>query len=87
MLTNFKDWKEVTKGLYRNVIAANVCYEIHLMYYEKGTDILAAKASLYLAGDWYTKDSSFFERECLLSEATVADCLEEAERDNNENNE
>lgn len=87
MLTNFKDWTEVTKGLYRYAISANACYEVHLIYYEEGTDILAAKANLYIAGDWYTNDSSFFDREFLLLDATVADCLEEAERDNNENNE
>lgn len=49
---NLKDWKEVTKGIYRYVISANVAYEIHIKYWDMDTDILSANASLYIVGDW-----------------------------------
>lgn len=43
--TNLKDWKEVTKGIYRYVISANAAYEIHIKYWDMDTDILSANAS------------------------------------------
>jgi hypothetical protein len=83
-LTN---WNEITKGLYRYVISANVCYEIHILYHAKETDILTAKSSLYIVGDWFDKDrNSFFERECLLTEQPLSECLEKAYQDNEEYN-
>lgn len=85
-MTDLNNWYEVTKGLYRYVIAANVCYEIHILYHTKDTDILTAKASLFVVGDWYESNSSFFERECLLAENTVAECLAAAQKDDLENN-
>ena len=45
------NWKEVTRGLYRFVVGASVAYEIHILYYAEETDILTAKASLYLVGE------------------------------------
>lgn len=86
-MNNLENWKEVTKGLYRYVIAANCCYEIHVLHWDHGTDILTAKASLYLVGKWRTKDRvSFFERECLLAEQPVFECLKAAVDDDKENN-
>ena len=86
-MKNFENWKEITKGLYRYVIAANVCYEIHILYHSKDTPILTAKASLFIVGDWASKDgSNFFERECLLAEQPFQECLCLAEKDNSENN-
>lgn len=86
-MKDFKKWKEVTRGLYRYVVAAKVCYEIHILYHAYETNILTAKANLYIVGDWFDKDgNSFFERECLLSEQPVFECLEMAEKDNKENN-
>ena len=82
-----KNWNEVTKGLYRYVIGANVCYEIHLLYHAKETDILTAKSSLYIVGDWTDKNrNSFFERECLLAEQPLFECLEKAYEDDKQNN-
>ena len=82
-----KNWNEITKGLYRYVISGNVCYEIHLLYHAKETDILTAKSSLYIVGDWFDEyRNSFFERECLLAEQPLFKCLEMAEKDNKENN-
>lgn len=85
-MSNLEKWNEITKGLYRYVIGANACYEIHILYHDKKTDILTAKASLYIVGDWYDKTGkSFFERECLLAEQSVFECLKFAEKDYKEN--
>lgn len=81
-LDELKRWKEVTKGLYRYVVAANACYEIHILYHAQGTDILTAKASLYIVGEWRDGIKDFFERECLLSEQPVFECLKAAQKDN-----
>lgn len=86
-MNEFKNWTEITKGLYRYVIAANVAYEIHILSWFHNTDILTAKASLYLVGDWCNKtNGSYFERDCLLSKQPVFECLEAAVKDDKENN-
>ena len=85
-MTELKNWTEVTRGLYRYVIAAKVCYEIHILYHEYGTDILTAKASLFLVGCWRGESGGYFERECLLAEQPVFECLKMAQKDNEENN-
>lgn len=81
-MDKLENWTEVMKGIYRYVIAANCCYEIHIMYHATGTDILTANASLYIAADWYTtkSDSSYFERELLLNGPLMA-CLEKSVED------
>ena len=86
-MIKLENWTEVTKGLYRFVIAAGCCYEIHIMYHSKETDILTANASLYIVGDWTSvdNDSKFFERELLLN-GPLAACLEKAVEDNKEMN-
>lgn len=84
-LDDFKNWKEVTKGLYRYVIAANVCYEIHIEYQDAGTDILTAKASVFIVGDWNGGGKSFFERECLLRSQPVFECIKKAIEDEKSN--
>jgi len=92
-MDELKDWNEVTKGLYRYVIAANVCYEIHILNWYHNTDILTAMSSLYIVGDWHTnaetlsgRKESFFRRECLMSEQPVFECIKKAVEDNKENN-
>lgn len=81
-MKDFKNWKEITKGLYRYVVSANACYEIHVLYWNFDTDVLTAKASLFVVGDWRQADrNSFFERECLLAEQPVFECIEAAEKD------
>lgn len=84
-MIKLENWKEVTKGLYRYVIAAGCCYEIHIMYHAKGTDILTANASLYIVGDWTSaKDNSkFFNRELLIN-GPLMSCLEKAVEDEKE---
>lgn len=84
---NLKDWKEVTKGIYRYVIAENVAYEIHINYWNMETDILTANASLYIVEAWHNKDgTNTLERECLLESGPVMACLGEAVEDDRENN-
>lgn len=84
---NLKDWKEVTKGIYRYVISANAAYEIHINYWNMETDILAADASLYIVGDWHYGDgTNAVKRECLLDSAPVMACIGKAIEDDKENN-
>ena len=84
-MINLENWTEVTKGLYRYVVAASCCYEIHIMYHAKCTDILTANASLYIGGDWDSVNGqcSYFERELLLN-GPLAACLEKAVEDEKE---
>lgn len=85
-MNKIENWQEITKGLYRYIIAANACYEIHLIYHDHTTNVLTAKASLFIVGDWRnTKGDNFFERECLLSEQPLFECLEKATKDYTEN--
>lgn len=86
-MKKIENWNEITKGLYRYVVSANACYEIHLLYHAKKTDVLTAKSSLYIVGDWYDKKGYlFFERECLMYEQPLFECLEKAYQDFKENN-
>ena len=87
-MNNIDNWTEVTRGLYRYVVASKVCYEIHIMYHDKDTDILTATASLYVVGEWRNilSGKSFFERECILLEEPVFECLAAAVKDDEENN-
>lgn len=88
-MEDFKNWTEITQRIYRYVIAAGCCYEIHILYYSRGSDILTAKANLYLVGDWHNKRTgdNYFERECLMEHQPVFECLAAAVKDNEENNE
>ena len=86
-MNNIENWKEVTKGLYRYVIAPGACYEIHIIYWFKSTDLLTANAKLYIVGEYENKDEnkSFFERELLFNGPVMA-CLEASIEDDNKNN-
>lgn len=79
-MRDLKNWIEVTRGLYRYIVATKVCYEIHIMYWAKETDILTANAKLYIVGDWNTDNGPVYERELLLDGPVVA-CLEKAVED------
>ena len=87
MIKELGSWTEVTRGLYRYVIAEKVCYEIHILYWADDADILTAKANLYLVGNWtrIPEHQSFFSREILLAEQPVFECLAAAEKDYKEN--
>lgn len=90
MIDDIKNWKEVTRGIFRYVIAAGAAYEIHILYLSHKTDLLDANAKLFIVGTWYKQEKGcFFKREELTSHAvvsTVRECLELAKRDNEENN-
>ena len=84
-MNKLENWTEITKGLYRYVIAASCCYEIHIMYHAKDTDVLSANASLYVVGDWTTSNGhcSFFLCMLLLNGPLMA-CLGKAIEDEKE---
>lgn len=86
-MKELKNWKEVSKGYYRYVIAANVAYEIFVEYWEHETPIETAKASLCIIGDWHINDGkSITEREWLGKELPILELLKIAYKDNEENN-
>ena len=72
-INNLENWYEVTRGLYRYVIASKACYELHILYWEDGTDILTAKSSLYIVGNWTSipEHTSFFSRERFFSQSNL----------------
>lgn len=83
-MIKLENWTEITKGLYRYVVSANACYEIHIMFHDLKTDILSANCDLYIVGGWVAEDGSvFFEREHLLN-GPLAACLEKAVEDDKE---
>lgn len=84
-LENLENWREVTKGLYRYVLAAKACYEIHVLQRAHDTPIDKAKASLFLVGDWIGNDSGYFQREALIENISVKECLQCAYKDYREN--
>ena len=85
-IEKLENWNEITKGLYRYVIGANVAYEIHIVFWYHFTDILTAQASLYVIGDWKERPNiSFTERVCLLQSNSLQNCLLKAMEDYNEN--
>ena len=73
MIKELESWTEVTRGLYRYAIAAKVRYEIHILYWADDTDILTAKANLYLVGNWtrIPERASFFSRERFFSQSNL----------------
>ena len=91
-MDNLNNWEEVTKGLYRYVIATNVSYEIHIKYWDHADSLENATSELFLVGDWHhIKDSKNTTERELLSpkdkEITLKECILLAVQDNKENNE
>lgn len=79
---DLKNWVEVTKGLYRYTVTARVCYEIHILCWDKFDDISNAKASAYVVSEWRNINKhNLLERECLGAEKSVTRCLELIEAD------
>lgn len=83
-LNKLENWKEVTRGLYRYVIAASACYEIYILHWDHETDLLSANCNLYVVGTWRDSSGTFFERELLLT-GPMAACLQKAVEDFNDN--
>jgi hypothetical protein len=83
----FDYWTEVTRGLYRYEIAPYVAYEIHIRCWKHKDDIQKAKCDLYIFGEWRDENGSYFsERERICEDKTPEECIQEAEKDNEENN-
>lgn len=86
-MNELEKWTEITKGIYRYVISAGACYEIHIQKWYHGTDILTARSNLYIVGDWRTsKGENFFERELITEGQSVESCMMAAKKDFDENN-
>ena len=86
-MKELKNWREISKGYYRYVIASNVAYEILVEYWYINTPIETAKASLLLVGEWHNKDNSIsMEREWLAKELPIQELLDIAYKDNIDNN-
>lgn len=89
-MQDLKGWHEVEKGLYRYIIAAGACYEIVIWHLDSKVDPmnsykLNTKASVYITGDWISKDGSYFSREPLLENDSVVRCIQAAIKDYTEN--
>lgn len=84
-MENFENWIEKMKGVYRYVIAAGACYIIFVEKHVHGTTIEQATANLYLEGEWYSGEESYFGRELLFT-GTVKDCVRKAVADDEEYN-
>lgn len=85
-MKDLSNWTEISKGFYRYVIGAKLCYEIIIHYHATETDILTAKSSLFLTGDWRIEDDKdYFGREVLLSDQPLFECLNKAVQDMQEN--
>ena len=68
--------------MYRYTVTARVCYEIHILYWDKFGDISNAKASAYVVSEWRNINKhNLLERECLVAEKSVTRCLEAIEAD------
>lgn len=81
-MKDLANWTELMKGIYRYVLAANACYEIHVIKHPASVQVKDATADLYLVGDWYNiEGDNEFTRECLVSNSTVAKCLAVAHQD------
>ena len=85
MITDIKNWTEVTRGIYRYVIAAKAAYEIHILNWNTQLPIESSRASLCIVGDWITSEGNFFDRELLVKDGSLLHCLFIAEQDYREN--
>ena len=83
-LTDLSNWKEITSGLFRYVVAAKACYEILVLDDKIFDDNFedAKRCNLYLTGNWYTDDTdgAFFNRAKIMS-GTMEECLNKANED------
>lgn len=86
-MNNLEKWTEISKGLYRYVIAAGCCYEIHIKRWYKNEPILKAESFLYIVGEWHDKKygREYLDRDLLIHDC-LQNCLNYAEKDNLENN-
>ena len=68
--------------IFQYEIGSNACYEIHINICKEGENILSAHSSLFLVGDFYSKDKvHFFVRKCLIENQPFCACIESAQHD------
>lgn len=86
-ILNIENWRYLSKGYYRYVVGANVCYEIQFIKHYFDKPISQAQANLYLVGDWHDQamQINYFERELLCGEKSVKELLECAKEDFDKN--
>lgn len=76
---------------YQRIVSLHCIYrlllrDIYILNWRLDTSILTAKASLYLVGEWpQLNGNSFFERQCLLANHPVFECLDAAVEHHKEN--
>lgn len=81
-MKDLANWSEPMRGIYRYVLAAGACYEIHITKHPAFLDVKEASANLYIVGDWYnTEGDNEFTRELLISNMTVEQCVAGAFQD------
>lgn len=86
-MIDIKDWKEISRGVYRYDITDKVAYEIVILYWDKDSNINTAMANLYFGGFWVDKyGRTTLERDCLLENAPVIECVDRAVQDDKLNN-
>lgn len=86
-ILDIRNWALVSRGFYRYVVAADVCYEIHLIKHYLDKPFIKANANLYLVGDWRdaTQQVNYFERQLLCENKSVEELLAFAKKDFEEN--
>lgn len=86
-ILKLENWTEVSRGIYRYVLSANACYEIHIVCHPDNTNIMKAIANVYIVGHWtHIKENiSQFTRETLAGSQTVEECMKVACNDYNQN--
>ena len=86
-MEDIKNWKEVSNGYFRYVIAAKAAYEILVEFWFHDTPIETAKGSLCIIGDWNNASGATSrEREWIMRGQPIQDLLIAAVKDNEENN-
>lgn len=81
-IKNIASWEEPIKNLYVFEITKNLAYEIYVLNFRYGEDILHAKASLYIVGNQSDIYGNIeFCRECLINEKTLEKCITAAYED------
>lgn len=80
LINDLENWK-FDSGIYRYSVCSSITYEIHITCYDYATDILNARANLYVLGKFYTKDGgTYMARWAILLDVSVPDCIQEADR-------
>jgi hypothetical protein len=75
-MSDLNTWTEITDGIYKYQIDVNFAYEIHILYWHHNTNIITARASLYLLDN--RKSKKVLTRTCISDSVTLDKCIEDA---------